>query len=70
MHTLKYDNLTVSYEMEGDVDGNHAIIRGVVNEKGHCVSVDKETAADMKFIAESEYADLQYHHYMKTGEII
>jgi len=70
-YTLQYDNYTIEYEIEGDVDGIHAILLGIKNEVGAPVNeafFDKETLADMKFICESEFSDLQFNHYKKTGE--
>lgn len=70
IHTLKYDNLTVTYEMEGDCDGSYANIEGIKDENGLPVSVDKETEKDMMFLAKCEFADLQFAHYMRTGETL
>lgn len=70
MYTLQYNNLTVFYEIEGDCDGNHVIINGIKKSNGNYTSVDKETAADIRFLAKLEFEELQFNHYMKTGETI
>jgi hypothetical protein len=72
-YTTNYDNYTITYEIEGDVDGNHAVLRSIKNEAGGVVNpvfFDAETLIDMKFICESEFSDLQFHHYLKTGETL
>jgi hypothetical protein len=67
MADFKYGELTVSYDIDSDVDGNHATITSI---DGLGVDVDYLTLKDMEFIAESEFADLQTAHYMKTGETL
>lgn len=69
-YTLKYDDLIVTYEMEGDVDGAFSVIKSIKNSIGEDWEVDAETETDMKFLAKMEYSDLQYETYMKTGQMI
>lgn len=71
-YSTEYDQYTIHYQIDSDCDGNHAILKSITTE---CGSVspgffDKETLADMKFICESEFSDLQLHHYLKTGETL
>ena len=68
MYTTTYDNLTVQYEIEGDVDGAYAVIKSISSKNCHTVHVDKETYKDIKFICECEFSDLQWQIYMKTGQ--
>lgn len=73
-YTYQYDNLTVTYEMEGDVDKNHTMLQSAIDENGIDklaeVEADKALERDIKFHCESEFGDLQWKTYIKTGEII
>ena len=70
---IEYDQYTIGYEIEGDCDGNHAIIKSVTHECGltsDLVMFDKETQADIKFHCEEAFANLQTEAYLKRGELL
>lgn len=69
MHTIEYDGATVTYTIEGDVDGNKATIVNIIGGNFE-FPIDEETIKDIKFHCESDYSDLVFKHYIKTGETL
>lgn len=71
-YSIEYGEYTVDYEIEGDCDGNIAIIKSVTSECGtvDIIMFDPDTIADMEFHCRSDFAYRQHKHYIETGEIL
>ncbi len=72
MYNIEYGEYTINYEIEGDVDGNVAILRSVTTECGtvDTAMFDADTIADMEFICRQDFSERQHAHYMATGETL
>lgn len=67
MYTIEYGDYLVSYEVEGDVDGNQVIVTGITGDN---ISIDTEDMADIKFHCSSDFSERQTSHYLATGETL
>jgi hypothetical protein len=69
-YQIEYGLFTVTYRIESDVDGNKAIITGIIitGETTDDIALfDVADWNDIKFHCESDFGDRQTAHYLKTG---
>jgi hypothetical protein len=71
-YTIEYGKYIIAYEIEGDVDGNKAIVQNVTynGNKVDYNFFDKGDLADMKFHCEEDFSNRQMAHYKATGETL
>ncbi len=69
---IEYGDYTIGYEIEGDVDGAHAIIERVwlQNKPIDTIIFDEDDIKDIKFHCEEDYRQRVWDTYMRTGETI